>query len=166
MSEMQDVSTQEPDARGEYLKFGLMAAILLGTVLVIALLRPLIFDKIVPAVMGAGQPTAPMPVETQDQPLKETPTMEAVDAPMPTDMPEESNEAFIPAITVEGEEGVTTTDTAVETMTTIPHTVQPGETLTAIAQQYGVTVDLIIEANAIAEPNHITVGTILQIPQP
>jgi LysM repeat protein len=46
------------------------------------------------------------------------------------------------------------------------HSVQAGETLAAIAQAYGVTVNSIVEANAIDDPNAIHVGQRLLIPDP
>ena len=42
--------------------------------------------------------------------------------------------------------------------------VQAGDTLTAIAQQYGVTVTALAEFNQITDPNVISVGQRLQIP--
>ncbi len=44
------------------------------------------------------------------------------------------------------------------------HTVQPGETLTAIAQQYGSTVDAMLAANQLANPDAIAVGQTLVAP--
>ncbi|HSM58822.1 MAG TPA: LysM peptidoglycan-binding domain-containing protein [Candidatus Sulfomarinibacteraceae bacterium] len=44
------------------------------------------------------------------------------------------------------------------------HTVQPGETLSAIARQYGVTVADIVAANNIANPNIIHSGQVLTLP--
>jgi LysM repeat protein len=46
------------------------------------------------------------------------------------------------------------------------HTVQPGEWLSAIARQYGVTVSAILAANNIANPNVIYRGQVLIIPVP
>ncbi|MFO7682754.1 MAG: hypothetical protein R6X34_22175, partial [Chloroflexota bacterium] len=43
--------------RNQWLKFGILALILFGTVVVIAMARPLIFGHVVPAVMG-GTTTA------------------------------------------------------------------------------------------------------------
>ncbi|MEZ4643125.1 MAG: LysM peptidoglycan-binding domain-containing protein [Chloroflexota bacterium] len=172
MSEMQEVPAQETDTRGEFLKFGAMALLLLGTVLVIWLLRPFIFNVVVPAVMGEGQPTAPMPLEAENQlPLKEPPAVD-IEETSPAAAEGES-EIFIPAMPIEGEEGDETTTTpeaeveasgASEETAVIQHTVQPGENLTTIAQQYGVTVDDLIATNALTDPNHITAGTVLQIP--
>ena len=45
------------------------------------------------------------------------------------------------------------------------HTVQSGETLTAIALRYGVSVDEIIQANGLANPNYLYVGEQLVIPR-
>lgn len=44
------------------------------------------------------------------------------------------------------------------------HTVQSGETLYSIAQQYGFTVDALAAANGIVNPNQIFVGQVLVIP--
>lgn len=44
------------------------------------------------------------------------------------------------------------------------HTVQRGDTLFRIAQQYGVTVDAIIAANELTNPDRLLVGEELIIP--
>lgn len=44
------------------------------------------------------------------------------------------------------------------------HTVMPGETLTQIASQYGMTVDSLAQLNNLANPNVILPGTALKIP--
>ncbi len=44
------------------------------------------------------------------------------------------------------------------------HVVQPGETLSAIALQYGVSTEAIMQANDISDPNTIIAGTQLTIP--
>ncbi|NDJ52711.1 MAG: LysM peptidoglycan-binding domain-containing protein, partial [Chloroflexi bacterium] len=44
------------------------------------------------------------------------------------------------------------------------HTVQPGETLFRIAQQYGVTVDELAFANGITNPDLVFAGQVLTIP--
>ncbi len=44
------------------------------------------------------------------------------------------------------------------------HTVQAGETLFAIAQKYGVTVQAIVSANSLSNPNRLDVGQQLIIP--
>ncbi|MFC1468127.1 LysM peptidoglycan-binding domain-containing protein [Verrucomicrobiota bacterium] len=47
----------------------------------------------------------------------------------------------------------------------IEHVVQPGETLSAIAKAYGVGTKAIISANKIKNPNRLSVGQKLFIPQ-
>ena len=47
--------------------------------------------------------------------------------------------------------------------TPITHVVQPGESLTMIAEQYGLTVDQLLQANNIADPNRILRGQELQV---
>ena len=44
------------------------------------------------------------------------------------------------------------------------YTVEPGDNLTAIAERFGTTVDAIVEANDIEDPNVIDVGQELTIP--
>ena len=44
------------------------------------------------------------------------------------------------------------------------HVVQPGETLAAIAQQHGSTIEAIMAANALADPDRIEVGQVLAAP--
>ncbi len=45
------------------------------------------------------------------------------------------------------------------------HVVRSGETLSVIARQYGVTVQAIVEANNLADPNTLRLGQKLFIPQ-
>ena len=54
MEESTDRSNAQITPGGEWLRFGVMAVILIGTILVIMLLRPMIFGRIVPAIMGEG----------------------------------------------------------------------------------------------------------------
>ncbi len=55
--------------------------------------------------------------------------------------------------------------TSVASMATgYTHEVKRGETLASIAQQYGVTVADIVQANSISNPNVIAVGKVLTIP--
>ncbi len=46
------------------------------------------------------------------------------------------------------------------------HVVQPGETLSQIAKQYGVSVDALMATNEIADPHLIKIGQELIIPSP
>ncbi len=47
----------------------------------------------------------------------------------------------------------------------ISYTVKQGETLSAIAQRFGSTVDKIVAENRIANPNYISAGQVLKIPK-
>jgi LysM repeat protein len=46
------------------------------------------------------------------------------------------------------------------------HVVKDGEVLGAIASQYGVTVDAIVKANNLSDPNSLSIGQKLIIPPP
>jgi len=45
------------------------------------------------------------------------------------------------------------------------YTFQSGDTLSKIAKRFGVTVDAMVKANNIANPNLIKPGQVLKIPQ-
>ena len=45
-----------------------------------------------------------------------------------------------------------------------PYVVQPGDTLSEIAQRFGLSVDAIVRANGIADPDLIFAGQILCVP--
>ncbi len=49
--------------------------------------------------------------------------------------------------------------------TGVEHTVEPGQTLSAIAQAYGVTVSAIVKANKLANPDSVRAGQKLFIPR-
>ncbi|MCI0396249.1 MAG: LysM peptidoglycan-binding domain-containing protein [Chloroflexi bacterium] len=147
--------------RSEYIKFGLLILILLGTLVVIALLRPLIFERIVPAVlgMGSGSDSLYLPSVTVPQGNQPGNQPQPVDTAVPG--PVENIVAPTPA--------PPTAPPPTPTPTPVPlrqHVVRPGENLTRIASQYGVTIQAIVAANQIADPDRITAGTVLLIPDP
>ena len=47
--------------------------------------------------------------------------------------------------------------------TVLPYTVQPGDTLSAISQKFGVSVEQLIRWNGIQDPNIIQIGTPIKI---
>jgi nucleoid-associated protein YgaU len=168
MSE-ESTTTQAAPSR-EWTKFVILAVILLGTILVVALARPFIFNFIVPTVMGEGQLTAPMPVDVEeaypaeDEQPGAAPIIEEAypgEAEQPGAAPEAADEPD-PA----GEENEMAAEELPTAVTTISHTVQRGDTILSIARRYEVTVDDIVKANNITNPNHIEVGTTLLVPQP
>ena len=56
--------------------------------------------------------------------------------------------------------------TAAPTSEAVYHTVQSGETLSQIAAGYSVTMEVIVAANGLSDPNHIVAGQKLLIPAP
>lgn len=57
------------------------------------------------------------------------------------------------------------TETTAPPAGTIEHTVRSGESLYTIAQRYSVTIQQIVDANELADPNRLSVGQVLLIPQ-
>lgn len=173
-----DVVVVESEAhrRGEMVKFGMLVIVMLGTILVVALLRPYIFNTLVPAIMGEGQPAAPLVSdEAEMETIKpENEEMEATAVPADSTETETATEEETNAENATEEEAASSEEVVSEPEqpadfpTAVPartHTVQAGETLTSIAQQYGVTVQAIVAANEITNPDHVTVGTTLIIPE-
>lgn len=158
--------------RNQWIFFGILVGILIGTVLVIALLRPLIFDRIVPAVMGDFNTPVPatvdetVPTENQPAPEDTVPVEENNEATESS--AEGSNEVFIPAA-ASGEDTADTTSVE-ETVAEEPqpepvtHTVQVGDNLTKISAQYDVPVAEIMAVNSLTNADYISVGQVLVIP--
>ena len=153
----------------EWMKFIVLAVILVGVIFILAVARPFIFNYVIPVVMGEGQLTAPMPVE---EPVEKSEEAYPVKESQPTAVPQ-TEEA--PAVepypinedTTVTEEKLPTAEAELPTaVSTISHTVQPGDNMLNIARRYNVTVDAITAANNISNPNHIEVGMTLLIPQP
>ena len=46
----------------------------------------------------------------------------------------------------------------------VTHTVESGEVLSSIARKYNVTVEAIVQANQLANPDDLDVGQVLIIP--
>jgi LysM repeat protein len=82
------------------------------------------------------------------------------DRPLPTPTPTATAPA-VPATPLPTAPPVITPDVPQVTY----HTVQPGETLWDIANQYGVTVDALVAANELLNPDALEPGERLVIPQ-
>ena len=164
-----EVVEVEADSRGELVKFAILAVILLFTVLIIALLRPYIFGTVIPAILGENQPAAPLvESEAEGETIKpNAPSEESEEATEESDEAEEENQDSEETST-EGEEVVAEPEKPEDFPTAVPaqtHTVQAGENLTAIARRYDTTVQAIVAANNITNPDRVTVGTELIIPE-
>ncbi len=228
---VQETNDQPSRSSGEMLPFLILVIILLGTIGVVAWARPLIFGKIVPAVMGEGMEDSAEVDESVDTPRdsdaeegedvdgadEEDPDsdeeemsendedgdMESEDGDMEsedgTDVDQDEGEDGEPesdgdSETVnedgdgdeaEGETAVSEDDAESETVASEEeaeteekdtalsesetegetHRIRQGETLRSIAEQYGVTVPELIQANNIANPDYIKVGDELIIPE-
>ncbi len=170
--ELQRVDAVSP--RSEWIKFGVLAIMMLGAVLAIALVRPYIFNTIVPAVMGQGsaQPGSNeveihIPLMTDSPREAESSEENSTEADGPINPPAAEAYPAPDAIEAEEETVIEGESEGVETaVSTIDHLVQPNENLTNIANQYNTTIQAILDVNDIPNPNRIDAGTILRIPQP
>jgi len=154
-------TAEDNEDRSEVIKFVLLVLVFLVIIIGVALARPFIFGHVIPAIMGAN--------------LTPTPAVGVGGAGDET--PETGGDVFLPALTSDQAADESGSETAVDstpeptpetavTVTPEPvtHVVQPGETLTRIAQQYNVTTQALMEANNLQNPNYIQVGQILIIP--
>jgi len=91
--------------------------------------------------LATATATPEIVVATTEAPPPEAPT---ADSPTPTPSPQPAAPTGVPKSTV--------------------HIVQRGETLSVIAGRYGVSVQAIVNANGLADPNRIVVGQRLTIP--
>ncbi len=101
------------------------------------------------------EPPAAIPTPTRTP----VPTFTPTGTPQPTAI-------LMPTRPVAPTSTATATPTATPTSNVRAHVVQPGETLAAIAQRYGVTVEAILALNQFSNPNLIEVGQELLIPPP
>jgi LysM repeat protein len=170
MADETSESTQEQAAqpqqsgRGEWIKFGILVVILIGVVGVVALSRPLIFGRIVPAVMGGdaepaaepeASPSEAYPAAAGDNELF-IPAAASGSEGTPVDVPESGEEDG-------GETAVSPTEPA-PAPTPIIYTVQTGDTLLKISRQFNVDVNALMAANNIGNADVIYIGQELTIP--
>lgn len=112
-------------------------------------------------------PASPTPTPPASPSIEPAIILVASPTPTPTQMPTATptphpSETPTPTVTM-----VIPTPTLTPTpIAGIEHTVAPGEVLSAIAAQYGVTVEAIVAANNLEDPNRLEVGQVLLIPQP
>lgn len=70
----------------------------------------------------------------------------------------------------DGEESTTTSTTSVPATTTTAltavreYTVQPGESLFAIAERFNLSAPALVELNKIKNPDRVAAGTVLKLP--
>jgi LysM repeat protein len=163
------------ESRNQWILFGILAGIMLVVVLVVAVIRPLIFDRIIPAVMGDFLTPTPVVVEAEVTPVKGQTDVESAPTEAATEAGE-NEEIFIPAASSdtggESESESSESEPVVEETAVPPeptpepstHTVQIGDNLTKISQQYGVSVQEIMAANGLTNADLISVGQVLIIP--
>lgn len=120
----------------EYTKLGLFVLILMGALVIIALLRPVIVEQILPAALGLNLG------QGGEAGLEASPSVDST-----------------PTV---GTEQEPVTASATETV----HTVREDESLRQIAVLYGVSVESIAAANNLISAGQLKAGTELIIPKP
>jgi LysM repeat protein len=98
----------------------------------------------------AAEPTAP-------------PMMEIVD-PDPDNVIPEGESAPTEGVVDNEDDDADQSETVPEPATPGTYVVQPGDTLFGIAVQHNVSMDRLMEANGLSDPNQLQVGQELQIP--
>jgi len=158
----------------ELTKFGLLVIVMIVVVLVVALSRPLIFDVIVPVVLGDGLDTPVQQLEPISPAVEAPPVDEAPAVEAPTDVSPASQETEVDSAAAPEEESPVEAEVEAETLsvealptlvTAKTHVVKTGETLTVISNQHDVSVQSIVNANNLASADRIKVGDLLTIPQ-
>jgi LysM repeat protein len=128
--------------------------------------RRLVAAGAVAAVVGATALTALVIADASERAAglpEPSPSESASPTPIPTPRPTATATATPTPVP-------TAVPAPVETPTPVPaatprtYVVQQGDTLAAIAQQFGTTTEAIQAANGITNPNAITVGQVLTIP--
>jgi LysM repeat protein len=160
-------------SRGEWLKFGALILVFLGVVGAVALARPLVFEQMVPAFLGEffAEPET-LPAEAPAGSETDAEADAEVDAePTVEEEKLSASEMDAGAEAAPGSANEMASDEEVVDLTAQPgedliHTVQAGENLTAIARNYGVSVEAILTLNEIENADRITAGDELRIPRP
>ncbi|MFK7805470.1 MAG: LysM peptidoglycan-binding domain-containing protein [Anaerolineae bacterium] len=166
----------------EWLKFVIFfAGIILITVLAITVIGPIIFTQYVPPIIGLTEESTEVEIEPEnvpEEPEAITPIESEVgpESTDPEDVEESSGEDSQEIDENETEPLQTEEETsgkvedeesgaAESEITTVVYIVQPGDTLTSIATVNQLTVEQILAANDLVNPNLLKAGQEILIPQ-
>ncbi|HSH01876.1 MAG TPA: LysM domain-containing protein [Anaerolineae bacterium] len=147
----------QPSNNAEWLKFGGLVTVMITVVLVVAQVRPLIFGHIIPAVLGSN-----LPAETETTDPSSPPVPDFTEQPTPDNAtPDDATPDDTTPDDATTPDDTATDEPAPENRV---HVVRAGQSLSLIAQTYGVPMQAIMELNNIQNPNSIQAGTELLIP--
>jgi len=120
----------------EFLKFQALVVGLIWFLVLLALLRPLIFGRVIPSVLGLSTPATSEPLRATIQSAKPPGGIGGAVSGL--------EEAAPPTI--------------------VQHVVEEGETLYRIAIRYRVSAESLATANHIVHPGLLAAGQVLEIP--
>jgi len=177
-------TTEQPTAnnRAEWFKFAVFVVVLIVVMGTVWLASPLIFNNIVPAVMGKNLPaevtddTTRGGTQTEEEGIEEVTSEESEsdEASQASDSTGDESDNTADATTDDGNEAETDTteetadaDAATgESQFQTVYTIRQGDTLAAIARLYGVPMQAIMDANGLTNASLIVIGDELKIPNP
>ena len=113
-------------------------------------------------VSGASEAMAATPQDQNPTPASPTDTTNPPPTPEPTPMPTTVVPATLPSTDEPADPPAN--QPADPSPNQLAHTIQQGDTLAAIARSYGVSIEALIAANAIADADLLYVGQTLVIP--
>ena len=113
------------------------------------------YSIFVALVVSLLEPPVPLPTPTRTL----VPTFTPTGTPQPTPI-------LMPTRPATATLTVTATPAVTPALSIRTHTVLPGQSLATIAEEYGTTVEAIVELNKLANPDVIEVGQELLIPPP
>lgn len=99
-------------------------------------------------------------------PFVPTPVSQTTAAGLPTGRTTPTAAAGTPVPTATSTATAPATPIATPTAAVREYIVQSGDTLSSIAQRFGVTIEAIVQANSLSDPGRLSIGQTLVIPPP
>lgn len=105
---------------------------------------------------GSGDPSGPAAAEAEHTEAAEAPA--SASRPVPSSTEEQGSRSTLPVVPP------SSAGAAAVAEETVVHTVASGENLAVIARRYGCSVEEIVQANGLKNPNALALGQKLKVP--